>query len=223
MSNQIPQINGQTRDKLGSRYAARLRQDGRLPGVLYGHGEEPVHISFDALDLDHALHSHSQILEVKVDGKADPCLIKDIQWDHLGREVLHVDLARVDLSEKVTVEVEVELTGDPKDLEKPGAIMDNPTGYLEVECRADSIPEMLRLDVSEMQIGDSKAAGEVPLPAGVELITDPETVVAHISFVEEVEIETPDTGTGDEEPEVIGRETDEEEGAEGEAEEKDAE
>jgi len=221
MANEIPKIDGQVRDKLGSRYAARLRQDGRLPGVLYGHGQDPVHVSFDAHELDHVLHAHSQILEVKVDGKADACLIKDIQWDHLGREVVHVDLTRVDLSEKVTVEVEIELKGEPKDLEKPGAIMDTPTAMLEVECRADSIPEMLYLDVAEMQIGDSKAASEVPLPEGVELVTDPETVVAHISFVEEEEIEVPDTGTGDEEPEVIGRETDEdEEGAEDQDEDK---
>jgi len=221
MSNKIPSIEGQKRDRLGSRYAARLRDTGRLPGVVYGHGQDPVHVSFDAHELDHVLHLHSQLIEVKLEGNADSCLIKDVQFDHLGREVVHVDLARVDLSEKVIVEVEIELVGEPKDLEKPGAIMDHPTGVLEVECRADSIPEVLKLDVSEMKIGDSKAASEIALPDGVELVTDPDTVVAHISFVEEIEVETPETDEG-EEPEVIEKGKADEEGDDEDAGKKDA-
>jgi large subunit ribosomal protein L25 len=201
-----PRIHADVRERTGKRYAARARAEGKLPGVIYGHKQDPVHVAIDSKELVELLHNNVQLVEVEVGGKAEPCLVKDVQWDHLGTTIIHVDLTRVDLSEEVEVEIEIELVGEAVGLKEVGALMDQSSNTILVKCRADAIPERLTHDVSEMGVGDALLVSGLTLPAGVTAASDPDTLVAHVSVTkaapaeEEVEAEV-----GADEPEVIGK------------------
>ena len=199
-----PKITAELRDKTGSRYAARTRAQGKLPAVIYGHKQDPVSISVDLKAMTELLHHNAHLIEVDVAGKTESCLVKDVQWNHLGNKILHVDLARVDLSEEVEVEVEIELTGEAVGLKEAGAILEQNTNTIEVKCRADAIPEILTHDVSAMNVGDSLLVSDLTLPSGVTAVSEPDTLVAHIS-VAKAATEDEEAGEGGDEPEVIGK------------------
>lgn len=211
---QMPRIESTQRDRTGSRYAARLRQTGRLPAVVYGHGQDPLHISLDAKGFTDVLHHNAHLIELVVDSRTEPCLIKDVQWDHLGRSIIHVDLARVDLNEEVEVEVGIELAGEPAALKEAGAVLEHPLSELSVRCKANAIPESIVVDVSELKMDEMLTVADLKLPEGVEAVTDPETMVARLSVVAEVTEEETTPAEGAAEPEVIGRGKAEEEGGE---------
>ncbi len=211
-----PRIQAEVRDRTGKRYAARVRAEGKLPGVIYGHKQDPVHVAVDSKELVDLLHHNAQLIEVEVAGKADPCLVKDIQWDYLGKQIIHVDLTRVDLSEEVEVEVQIELIGEAVGLKEVGTLLDLNSNTVLVKCRADAIPEKITHDVSEMGIGDSLLVSGLSLPAGVTAASDADMLIAHLSVtkIAEEEEETVDEGTTDE-PEVIGGKPEDEEAAKG--------
>src|SRR5690554_1476781 len=100
-TKEMPKLKTEARERLGTRYARRLRAEGKLPAVVYGHEQEPVSVTVDAGELQDILHSHAHLVEVDIAGQTGPCLIKDVQWDHLSTTIIHVDLTRVDLSEEV--------------------------------------------------------------------------------------------------------------------------
>jgi len=203
-AKEMPKLSTEPRERLGTRYARRLREQGKLPAVVYGHETEPVAVVIDAIAFNDILHGHAHLVEVNIAGQAGPCLIKDVQWDHLSTTVIHVDLTRVDLSEEVEVDVELELVGEPKALGTPGAVLDHPLTSLTILCRADSIPEKITADISAMEIGDSITVADLKLPDGVKAVTDEEQLVAQISFVEEQDEEAAPAAEGAE-PEVIGK------------------
>jgi large subunit ribosomal protein L25 len=204
MPQTMPKIETQTRDRIGSRYAARLREAGRLPAVVYGHGQEPLHLSVDAKRFVEVLHDNTHLVELALDGKAEACLIKDVQWDYLGKKIIHVDLARVDLTEEVEVEVEIEFVGEPVVLKTPGALFEHPETTLLVSCLANNIPERITVDISGLQADELITIGDLKLPEGIKAVGDEDTMICRISIVEETEDETP-TGDAGAEPEVIGR------------------
>ena len=212
-NREIPKIETEVRDRLGTRYSRRLREAGRLPAVLYGHGQDPLHVSVQAGAFADILHHGAHLLEVMVNGKAEPVLVKAVQWDHLGEHIVHVDLTRVDLTEEVEVELELELVGEPKALDTEGAILDHPVASVTVKCRADSIPEKLTHDIDALGLEEAVTLADLKLPAGVSLADDmdPETVVAQIQIMaEEPEEEAAEAESA--EPEVIGRGGEAEEG-----------
>ncbi len=207
-----PRIKADVRERTGTRYAARVRAQGKLPAVIYGHKKDPVHIAVNADELIELLHRNTHLIEVDVAGKSESCLVKDIQWNHLGSKIIHIDLARVDLTEEVQVEIEVELTGEAVGLKEVGALLEQNSNTIQVKCRADAIPERLTHDVSELGVGDSLLVSGLTLPAGVTAVSDPDTLIAHLSVtkieVEEVEEET--VAEGEDQPEVIGKPEEEE-------------
>lgn len=212
-------LEAERRKQVGSSSARRLRAQGRVPGVLYGHGEEVVPLSLDGEALEELLHTEMQAVDLQVDGKADRALIKEVQYDTWGDACQHIDFARVSMDETVTVTVNVETHGTPGEVEG-GAVLEHPLMSLEVECRVDSIPNHLTVEVSEMTIGDTIEAGAVPLPDGVSLVTDPQAVVAVLRPPMEIEEEEEEAELEAEgaEPELISRGK-EEEGEEAQAEE----
>lgn len=218
-TKQLPRIKSEPRQRTGTRYARRLRTDGKLPGVVYGHGKGNVPIVVDAEAFNDILQEHSHLVEVELDGAAEPCLIKDVQWDHLSSRIIHVDLTRVDLSEEVEVDVEIELVGEPASLEEEGAVLSQPLTELTITCRADSIPENITVDIGELGVGDSITVGELTLPEGVKAVTDEDQMVVQISVVAEAPEEEEAPVEGAEEPEVIGK-AEAAEGEAGESEEK---
>lgn len=199
----------------GSRPARREREAGRVPGVIYGHGQAVVPVSVDEHELTVLIEHGAHMLQVEIDGNTESCLIKDIQWNHLGTKVVHFDLFRKDLFEEVTVEVELVFFGEPKALNTEGAILEHPTSSLEIRCKAMDIPESIRVNIGTLGIGESLTVADLQhVPGGVEVLTDPEAVVAVIDVVEALPEPETEEEAGDEEPEVIGK------GEEDEAEEK---
>lgn len=206
----IPQVKSQARPRVGTRYAARLRKEGLLPAVVYGHKQDNVPVAVNYREFTDLLHDNVHLIQLAVDSKTESCLIKEVQWNHLGTQIIHVDLARVDLSEEVEVEVELEFTGEPKALEQPGAVLSKPLDALEVSCRADEIPETITVDISELDLEGAITVADLKLPEGVKAVTDAETVVAQIVIVEEAPEDTEEPAAEGAEPEVIRREGGEE-------------
>ena len=105
MSHATPHIKAEPRQRTGTRYSQRLRREGKLPAVVYGHQQDPIHLAINGGELTHHLHDGGHLLEVEHDGTVETCLIKDVQYDYLGSSIVHVDLARVDLNEEIEVSV----------------------------------------------------------------------------------------------------------------------
>ena len=193
------------RESLGTKAAARLRRDGRLPAVVYGHKREPVPVWLDAHEFSEGLHHGHRLMEIQLGRTREKIIVKDLQYDHLGKNIIHADLVRVDITETVRLQVPIELKGTPKGSHEGGIIAEH-LDHLDIECTASDIPETIVVSVKEMAVGDSIHAGEIDLPKGVKLIGDPSSLVISCSLVatakttEQVEAETPAA------PEVIGAE-----------------
>lgn len=172
-----------TRTDSGSRASRRLRRAGRVPGVLYGGGGEPLSFDVDARELRLALAGTGAVLDLSIDGgKASPAVLKDAQRHPVRGDTVHVDLVRVRLDRPIQAVVALELTGvDDAPGVKEGGILEQPTRELNVEALPTAIPEAIAHDVSEMQIGDTLTLQAVSAPDGVTLLDDAETVLATVS------------------------------------------
>jgi large subunit ribosomal protein L25 len=217
------QMTAEKRAPAGSRAAGRLRRKGLVPGVVYGHGEDPVSIAIDQHDLALHLQHGAHLLSLALDGKELQLLVKDVQYDHFGDRVLHIDLIRVDLDERVTVSVPLEFYGEPVGVTEEEGVLLTPMGEIEVECSVANIPDGIRVDVRQLGMNDSISVGDLKLPEGVDAVTPHDQAVATVTppREEEEEPEAAEEAEGEAEPEVIGR-AEEEEG-EGESEEEDSE
>jgi large subunit ribosomal protein L25 len=202
---------------MGSRANKRLRDSGMLPGVIYGHKEAVIPITLPRKEVVNHLKHGAHLFDLNFDGKSEKVLIKEVQYDHLGAEVIHVDFARVSLDEKVEVTVPIELKGTPKG-EEEGAVLQQLVAELEVECLVTDIPEVIRHNVTEMGKDSILHVRDLKLPAGVRALQDEDLIVAMVREIEE-EAAAPEAVEGAAEPEVIGKGK-EEEAAEGAAEAK---
>lgn len=224
MAHQTPRLSGERRQRTGSKYAVRLRRQGKLPAVIYGHGLDPAPIAVDAHEITHALHEGAHLFEVALGStESETCLIKDVQYDHLGDTVIHVDLARVDMSEEVEVWVPINVVGQDSapGLKQEGAFFQHPLTDLQVSCRADAIPDQITVDVSALQANATLTVGDLAMPPGVKAVTDPDTTVATISVVSEEEYEAVEEAAAsvaaEAEPEVIAERKEDQAATEGEA------
>src|SRR5437762_12412474 len=150
---QTAQITAKPRSELGSRANKRLRDAGLLPGVIYGHKEAVVPVTLPKKETVNHLKHGAHVFDLAVDGKSEKCLVKEVQYDHLGLEVLHVDFARVSLDEKVEITVPLELKGEPKGAEE-GGVLHQIVAALEIECLVTEIPDAIRHNVAEMALND---------------------------------------------------------------------
>lgn len=198
------------RDKLGSRASQRLRENNLIPGIIYGHGRENIPVSLPAHDIELAIQHGEHLIEGELDGKKENFLIKDMQYDYLGHQLIHVDLTRVSLHERVEVTVPIVLRGTPVGVESEGGVMSQHLTELDIQCLVTNIPEELRVSVSDMHVNDVLRVADLQLPEGVTTSEDPETVIASITVVEE-EVEAPAApAEAAGEPEVISEKTTEE-------------
>jgi large subunit ribosomal protein L25 len=212
---EIPTIKGEARTAAGSRAAARLRRSGRLPAVVYGHRQEPQAVSLSAHDMEVHLQHGAHLLNLELAGQVQPCLIKEAQYDYLGSHLMHVDLARVDLNEKVKVRVTIELRGTPRGIAE-GGVLRQELADLEVECLVSRIPERVRVDVSELGLHAVLYVKDLKLEEGLTAASDAESVVATVRpphVMAEAPVSAPAEAAAAE-PEVIARGKAEEEGAE---------
>src|SRR5438128_9018071 len=176
MATQSAQVTAKPRSELGSRANKRLRKSGFIPGVIYGHKEAVVPVTLPKKEVVNHLSRGAHVFDVALDGKSEKVLVKEVQYDHLGMEVLHVDFARVSLDEKVEVTVPLELKGEPKGTEE-GGVLQQIISALEIECLVTDIPEIIRHNVSEMALDDVLHIKELQLPPGVRCLQDEDLIV----------------------------------------------
>ena len=185
----------------GSRANRRLRRSGRVPGVLYGGGDEPVHFSVDARELRIALHQAGAVVELELDGDRTPALLKEQQRDPVRGDPVHVDFIRVRLDRPVQAAVILELTGAE---DAPGAadgVLEQQTREVTVEALPGDLPDVIAHDVSALEAGATVHLSDIDTPPGVTIVDDPETVVASITLPR-LEVETPEAP--ETETEVVG-------------------
>ena len=204
-------LKAEVREQTGSKWAEHVRAAGKVPAVVYGHKEEPQAIAVDAHDFAEGLHHGHRLMDIEIDGSKQKIIIKDIQYDYLGKNVIHADLMRVDVKERIKVTVPIELKGTAQGTHE-GGIIEGHVDSLEVECLVTAIPEMLVVSVKDVSVGDNLHASDVELPACVKLICSPDTLLVTCALVaaakstEELEEEVPAA------PEVIGEVAEEEAG-----------
>jgi large subunit ribosomal protein L25 len=179
----------------GSRAARRLRREGKVPGVIYGGGEDPVAFQVDARLLRQALAHSGAVIDLSIGGTSTPVVVKELARHPVSGETVHVDLLRVRLDQAIQTTVVLDLLGvDDAPGTKEGGVLEQVTRELTIEALPGEIPDSLEHDVSEMQIGDTVMLESLAPPAGVKLIDDPETVIAtltppRLQLEEEPEIE----------------------------------
>ena len=203
-------INVTKRSERGKRRMRRLRQSGQIPAILYGHGEEVISLSVPAEEIAAVIRHGSKIVDLRGAAK-DKVLIREVQWDPFGIDVLHADFTRVSASEQVQVTVRLELRGEAPGV-KEGGVLEHLVHEIELKCPVMSIPDKLELNVNSLNLGDLLRVSDVELPSGAELVSDGSRMAAQCTMPaveEEEEVEAPAAETG--EPEVIGRKAEEEE------------
>ena len=183
-------LPAEIRTEFGKGGARRTRRAGKIPAVLYGHGTEPRHLSLGARDFSHALKGGANtVLTLEFADGDELALPKSVVRHPLRDYVEHVDLLLIRRGEKVTVDVAVHITGEAA----PGTLILTEANSLALEVEAMSIPEHLVIDLEGIEAGTQILAGDVPLPAGAVLITDPEALMVSVQTAptaEEVEAET---------------------------------
>lgn len=207
MSDTTPMLAAQTRERTGSRYSRRLRDEGSLPAVVYGHKEAPVSIALNMHETMLHLRKGEKVFELDIDGSKQHVLLKDLGYDYLGNNIIHADFARVSLDERVDTKAALSFVGEAKGLKTSGAIMMHPVTDMELNCLITNLPESIEVDVSDMDIGDIIHAKDVKLPlASMKMLTDPEAIVAQIVLKaqQQEEGEAGEVSAEGAAPEVIG-------------------
>jgi large subunit ribosomal protein L25 len=169
--------------RAGSSDARRLRADGKIPAVVYGHGMDPLSVSVDRRELRQALSGAAgmnTILDLTVDGKVYPSLIKDIQRHPVKRSVQHVDFIQVNLNEEVVVSIPIHLEGEAKDVSANGGLVDLAMQELQVRTTPRNIPDSVIIDVSEMTMDTVIRVEDIPLPSGVAAEADADAPVVTV-------------------------------------------
>ena len=179
----ISKLTLEPRTEVGTTGSQRLRRAGKIPGVVYGHGQTTP-ISIDVKQLAELILSgnKSHIIDASIDGKRDSVLLRNIDAHPLTRKPLSVDFQRVRKDEAITTSVPVTTTGTAVGVRDQGGVMDVVTHALEVKGPADSIPDNFTIDVSGLELHRHVTAGEVPLPKGFTLLTPPETIVVTVEI-----------------------------------------
>lgn len=198
------------RNETGSARMRRLRRSGKIPAVLYGHGQENVNLVLNARELSAVLRHSGHIVQL-AGALNESALIKDVLWDSVLQEVLHVDLNRVDATEAVNIVLTVELRGTARGLSN-GGVLNHALHQVEIRCPAAMIPEKLELKIGDLDVGQSLRARDIVLPEGASLVTPSDSVVVICAVLNQAAEGAAAPGVA--EPEVIGKKKEEEGGKE---------
>ena len=202
MASDTTTLNIAPRDIEGSRANRRMRRSGRVPGVLYGGGEEPLSFSVDDRELRHALRQAGAVVELSLDGQTSNAVLKDFQRDPVRGDMWHVDFVRVRMDVAIQTQIVLELVGaEDAPGTSEGGVLEQATRELNIEALPGEIPESIQFDASSLQVNDTVHLSDVTAPSGVTFLDDPETVVASITLPR-LEVET-DDGV-ETETEVVG-------------------
>ncbi|MFT3853245.1 MAG: 50S ribosomal protein L25 [Ilumatobacteraceae bacterium] len=177
----------------GSAASRRLRAEGHIPGVLYGHGMTPVSVTVERRDLRIALSGPAgvnTVLDLQVDGRSYPAVVKELQRHPIKRTVNHIDFLQVNMNEEITVAVPLRLEGEAKAVLAEGGLVDPAVDTIEVTTTPTNMPNEFVVDVTDMQPGDVIRLGDVPMPHGVTATGDPDTPVVTILVMRASELQS---------------------------------
>lgn len=219
-------VAAEPRAARGKNEARRLRQSGRIPAVLYGAYQPALAVSVNPKEIERILHSqtgHNTIFNLRLDGEVTPAMIVDWQYHPVHDYLLHVDLKRIDLNQRLRVWIPVLTEGEAKGVKQQGGLLEIVTREIEVECLPDEIPEHFTVNVTDLMIGQSIRAAEVALSGTMKLISPPDSVIAHVialraeAHAAPAAEAAPTEAAATAEPEVIKKGKKEEAAGEGEA------
>jgi large subunit ribosomal protein L25 len=214
-------IAAELRTARGKNEARRLRASGAAPAVIYGSGGEAVAVAVNPKEVGRILHSksgHNTIFNLSIkDGENTPVMIVDWQRDPIKENLLHVDMKRIDLTLKLHVKIPVHTVGEAKGVKLQGGLLEAITRDVEIECLPDDIPEQFTVDSSELMIGQSIRAADIPMTGSMRLLSAGDAVISHVVALK-AEAEPAPAAEGaapasTSEPEVIKKGKKEEEGA----------
>jgi len=214
-------LNAETREEKGKEKAKKLRDVDIIPAILYRGGKEAVSIKMNEKDIIAVLHTaagENVLITLKIKGdkkaKEKTCIIKEIQWDPVKGDILHMDLNEIALTDKIKVKVPVHAHGEAEGVVKDGGVLDHPLREIEVECLPTEIPGKIEVEVASMKIGDTVYVKDLKVPSGVKVVSDPELTVLSVVPPAKEEVAEEITGEETTEPEVISKGKKEEEGIE---------
>jgi large subunit ribosomal protein L25 len=177
-------IEAEPRTEFGKGASRRTRRAGRVPAVMYGHGAENRHFTLPEHDLMIALKTPNVLIRLEGLGRATLALPKAVQRDAIKGDIEHVDMIEVRRGEKVTVEIPVRVSGDVFS----GGLLNQQLVQIAVEAEATHLPDGVDVDVEGMEIGTTVHAGDIALPDGTTLVTDPEALVLHVLGAQAVDL-----------------------------------
>lgn len=192
-------IKAGKRAHTGKGAARKARAHGKLPGVLYGRGMEPVAIEVDRRELVTAFHTDAGmniLLDLELDGGRTLAITRELQRDPVKGTVIHADFVKVDRKQKIEVEVPVHLVGEAAGA-KEGGVLQHPLFHVQVRCLPSDVPEHLEADISALGIGDQLRVAELTVPTGIEVLNDLDAVVAAVAApISEAELEAMEAEAG---------------------------
>jgi large subunit ribosomal protein L25 len=171
------------RSTRGKNEARRTRAAGQIPAVVYGAYQDPVSVAVSPREIQKILRSktgYNTIFNLAVGSETTPVMVVDQQVDPVKGHLLHADLKRIDLTKRIRVSVPVHTAGEPKGVKVQGGLLEIITRSVEIECLPDDIPESFTIDVTELMVGQSKRASDVDVSGSMKLVSDPQSVIAHI-------------------------------------------
>jgi large subunit ribosomal protein L25 len=209
MTPHVAALTAKLRTEVGTQAARKLRRRGELPAVIYGHKLDPIHVSVKKEDVWSLIRHGARVVDVVVENRPpEKCFVREVQWDAFGKEVLHVDFVRIRTDERVRTTVPIQLRGTPAGVQA-GGVLQQPLHTLEIECLAVSIPDAVRVNVADLQIGQAIHIRDLQLPEGVVALADPDAIVVQVTHPK-AEVAPAEEVPGPMEPEVIGRKSAEE-------------
>lgn len=193
----------------GSRASNRLRNEGKVPGIVYGHASDPVAVTVDRRELRHALTGEAglnALITLVVDGSRQLSIVKELQRDPVRRRIQHVDFLLISRDEVLSVDVPIHLEGEPLEVLRNDGVIEHVLTNLTVSAKPGDIPSAVTYDISGMAVGDTVRVGDLELPEGVTTDVDPDEAVVSASIaameVPEPEVEAVEddiAGEGEEE------------------------
>jgi large subunit ribosomal protein L25 len=203
-------LKTQKREGRGTRACEHMRKKGLVPAIVYGHKEENEVIALGHDDLMNALRHGARVVDLQLARGVQKAQIRELQWDHLGKDVVHVDFKRVSKDERITVPVRIELKGIAPGV-TGGGVMEQPLHTVNVECLAIAVPDSIRVNISDLQVDGTIYVRDLVLPEGVKVLDPPDAIIVHITKPLEEAPAAAAEAAATAEPELIGRQKGEEE------------
>lgn len=176
---EILELKVEKRTAKGSKAGKRLREERQVPAILYGHKLDNIMLCFEEGPFARILHTGARMIRLAFDDKKESALIKDIQYDYISDRIVHVDFSRIDLDERITLRIPIDLFGESIGV-KEGGVLTHIMKDVEVECLPTAIPEKIKVTISDLNLGKTIHVKELPVLEGIQYISDPEAVVVSV-------------------------------------------